>query len=588
MMQQMLARGEITNSTRFSNSGKYLEGELHSKTGEIRSVQITISPIKTDLGYQLLSITRDITERKRAELALKESENRYALAVLGANDGIWDWNLQNNTIYYSPRWKAMLGYEDDEISDSPDEWFGRIHPEDIERVQADISAHQDGHNPHFASEHRIFHRDGFYRWVLARGYANWDGSSGSSRMAGSLSDITARKATEERLRHDAMHDPLTGLPNRIYFMDQMRRAIDRSHRRTNYQAAILFLDLDRFKIVNDFLGHAIGDFMLISIGERLQTSLRLGDTIARLGGDEFAILLDDISGISDAILVADRLQQSLELPFELLGHEVFATVSIGIAQTSKGYERAEDMLRDADTALYRAKAAGRARYAVFDNEMHAHNVELLQLEGELRRALERDEFLLYYQPVVNLSSGFISSFEALIRWQHPLRGLILPHEFIPLAEETGMIISIGEWVLRSACKQVKVWTNMGYANVPVAVNISARQLQDQKLPELVRSIMDEVGVSPQAIHLEITETAAMQDITHTIQALESLRAYGVQFSIDDFGTNYSSLSYLQRFPVNCLKIDQSFIWDIHEATDDSGIITAIIAMGHLLNLKSNR
>ncbi|MEN6522171.1 MAG: EAL domain-containing protein [Anaerolineaceae bacterium] len=584
MIRELLETGETRNGEHFTQFGKFIEGDIVDRLGEIRSLQITYSPIKTDQGFQILCLARDTTERKRAELALVESETRYALAVQGANDGIWDWNLQTNTIYYSPRWKAMLGFNDDEIGDSPDEWFGRIHPEDIEGVNADIKNHLEGHTSHFANEHRIFHRDGFYRWVLARGNANWDSKTGTRRMAGSLSDVTARKVTEERLLHDALHDPLTGLHNRIFFMDQLLRAIDRSHRRNNYQAAVLYLDLDRFKIVNDSLGHAIGDSMLISIAERLQTSLRTGDTLARLGGDEFAILLDDIVGIQDATRVAERLQQSLELPFNLFGHEVFATASIGIAQTSTGYERAEDMLRDADTALYRAKAAGRARYALFDTEMHAQNLELLQLEAELRRATEREEFVLYFQPVVNLRSGIISSFEALIRWQHPMRGLVFPHEFIPLAEETGLILPIGEWVLRQACKQAKTWVDTGYQNIPIAVNLSARQLQDPKLPELVQSIMQEVGVPSNLIHLEITESAAMQDITVTIRALETLHAVGLQFSIDDFGTSYSSLSYLQRFPVTRLKIDQSFIWDIHEATDESGIITAIIAMGHILNL----
>jgi len=583
-IKEMLEKGEISDSGNLKQSGKYFEGEIVNRLGETRMVQITYSPIKTDTGFQVLCLTNDMTERKKAELALIESETRYALAVQGANDGIWDWNLQTNTIYYSPRWKAMLGFNDDEIGDSPDEWFGRIHPEDIESVNADIKNHLEGHTSHFANEHRIFHRDGFYRWVLARGNANWDSKTGTRRMAGSLSDVTARKVTEERLLHDALHDPLTGLHNRIYFMDQLLRAIDRSHRRSNYQAAVLYLDLDRFKIVNDSLGHAIGDSMLLSIADRLQSSLRTGDTLARLGGDEFAILLDDIEGIQDAIRVAERLQQSLELPFNLFGHEVFTTASIGIAQTSTGYERAEDMLRDADTALYRAKAAGRARYALFDTEMHAQNLELLQLEAELRRAVEREEFVLYFQPVVNLKSGVISSFEALIRWQHPVRGLVFPHEFIPLAEETGLIMPIGEWVLRQACKQAKLWAESGYENVPIAVNLSARQLQDPKLPELVQSIMKEVGVPSELIHLEITESAAMQDIAVTVRALETLHSVGLQFSIDDFGTSYSSLSYLQRFPVTRLKIDQSFIWDIHEATDESGIITAIIAMGHILNL----
>ncbi|MBI4641552.1 MAG: EAL domain-containing protein [Candidatus Tectomicrobia bacterium] len=531
------------------------------------------------------ALTAEIAERKRTAEALRESEERYALAARGANDGLWDWNLKTQEIYFSPRWRLMLGYEEHEVGNGINEWFNRVYPDDLERVRKEIALHLEGLTLHYESEYRILHKDKTYRWVLSRGLAVRDIEGQVYRMAGSQTDITERKRAEEQLLHDAFHDGLTGLPNRTLFVDRLGRAIARAKRREDYIFAVLFLDLDRFKVVNDSLGHMIGDQLLIALTRRLEICLRNGDTVARLGGDEFAILLDDVKDLNDATRVADRIQKDLATPFNLSGQEVFTTSSIGITLSTTGYDRPEDILRDADTAMYRAKALGKARYEIFDTTMHARAVALLQLEANLRRAIERQEFQVYYQPIVSLGTGRITSFETLVRWQHPQRGLVSPGEFIPVAEETGLIVPIGEWVLRTACAQNKAWQEAGLPRLSVAVNLSARQFQDQNLPDLIQQVLAETGMAAHDLKLEITESIAMQNIDLSITVLNELSAMGMQVSIDDFGTGYSSLAYLKRFPVSTLKIDRSFVRDIPGDVDDAAITSAIIAMAHSLKLK---
>ena len=411
--------------------------------------------VKRQVDTALLARSiRYAIERKQAQEKFRLSEERYSLAVNGANDGVWDWDLKVNEIFYSPRWKAMLGYKDKDIAASPDEWFSRVHPDDVERLRKEIESHLSGKTEHLQSEYRMRHRDGAYRWMLSRGVALGDESGDPFRMAGSLTDIQARKMTEQQLLHDAMHDALTGLPNWALFMDRLGIAIAQSQRRTDHRFAVLFLDLDRFKNVNDSLGHTIGDRLLVAISRRLRTFLRPGDTVARLGGDEFAILANPIDGPSDVTRIAERIHEELGRAFDLEGHEVFTSTSIGIALSFGEYDRPEEVLRDADTAMYRAKSLGKARHAIFDKEMHKRAVELLRLETDLRRGLERQEFRTHYQPIVSLTSGEIEGFEALVRWEHPERGLLLPNDFLNVAEETGLIVPIGWGVLRDACRQI--------------------------------------------------------------------------------------------------------------------------------------
>lgn len=396
----------------------------------------------------------------------------------------------------------------------------------------------------------------------------------------------ALRESQERLAHQAFHDALTGLPNRTLLIRHLRRAVEHAKRDKTYSFAVLFLDLDRFKIINESLGHAIGDQLLIAISERLETCLRPGDTVARLGGDEFALLLDHIGDTSDAIRIANRIQKKLTLPFNLNGQDVFATTSIGIALSATGYDQPESLLRDADTAMHRAKALGGARHEVFDSRMHARAVELLQLETDLRRAIERQEFQLHYQPIVSLESETIIGFEALIRWQHPQRGLVSPMQFIPVAEETGLIIPIGRWVLREACRQMRIWQTQlpTHHRLTISVNLSGKQFAQPDLIDEIKRILGETGLDASSLRLEITESVIMQNAEVATDVLSQLRATGIQLHIDDFGTGYSSLSYLHRFPIDMLKIDRSFVSQIGVDGDNSEIVETIMTLARNLSI----
>jgi len=522
---------------------------------------------------------------KQAQEALRESEERYALAARGANDGLWDWNLVTGAVYFSPRWKAMLGFREDEIDDRLEEWLGRIHDADRERVKEEIAAHQRGLTPHFESEHRLLHKDGGFRWMLSRGLAVHDRTGKALRMAGSQTDITERKVS----------DPLTGLPNRLLFIDRLGRLIKHSKRRKDHLFSVLFLDLDGFKMINDSLGHLVGDQLLVGVAMRLEKCLRSSDTVARLGetftvarlgGDEFTILLDDLKEPADANRAAERLMKALAPPFLLAGKEVFTSISIGIALSNTAYEQPEDMLRDADTAMYRAKSLGKARYEVFDADMRASVMARLQLETDLRRALERNEFRNFYQPIVSLESGRIVGFEALMRWQHPTRGMIAPEEFIFVAEETGLIRELGWWSLREACRQMSNWRagSKGYVGLTMSVNLSAKQLLQPHLVEEMNKLLRETALPSEALKLEITESAVMADPAAAAEMLQQIKSLGIRLAIDDFGTGYSSLSYLHRFPLDTLKIDRSFISGDGAGDDGIEIARTIMPMARNLRL----
>jgi diguanylate cyclase (GGDEF)-like protein/PAS domain S-box-containing protein len=522
---------------------------------------------------------------KHAQEALKESEERYALAARGSNDGLWDWNLSANVVHFSPRWKAMLGHQEGEIGDRPEEWFDRIHDADRERVKEEIAAHQKGLTPHFESEHRVLHKDGSFRWMLSRGVAVHDSSGRASRMAGSQTDITEGKVS----------DPLTGLPNRLLFIDRVGRLIRHTKRRKDQLFAVLFMDLDGFKMINDSMGHLIGDQLLLGVANRLEKCLRSTDTVARLGetftvarlgGDEFTVLLDDIKDPGDAKRAADRMMKALAAPFILGGKEVFTSVSIGIALSNSTYEEPDEILRDADTAMYRAKSLGKARYEVFDADMRASVMARLQLETDLRRALERGEFRNFYQPIVALVSGEIAGFEALLRWQHPTRGLLGPSEFIPVAEETGLIRELGWWNLRQACQQVSKWraASGDHRHLTISVNLSAKQFLQPNLVEDIRKLLTELALPAEALKLEITESTVMGDPTGAVAMLQQIKSLGIRLAIDDFGTGYSSLSYLHRFPLDTLKIDRSFISGMGDDGEGMEIARTILPMANNLRL----
>ncbi|MDM9581685.1 MULTISPECIES: EAL domain-containing protein [unclassified Nostoc] len=400
-------------------------------------------------------------------------------------------------------------------------------------------------------------------------------------------EINERKQVEEQLRHNAFHDALTGLPNRAFFMESLKHTLQRAKRQKSYLFAVLFLDLDRFKVINDSLGHLKGDQFLIAIANRLEVCIRSTDIAARLGGDEFTILLDEIQNVSEAIKVAERIQQELTLPLELDGQEVFTTASIGIALSSTvDYDQPENLLRDADTAMYRAKALGKARYELFNQEMYTNALVRLQLENDLRRAIERQEFQLYYQPIVSLTNGRLIGFEALIRWQHPERGFVSPTDFIPLVEETGMIVELGYWTLYEACRQMQSWQVSHPTNSleKISVNLSVKQFSQRDLIEQIGEILHSTGLDASSLMLEITESAIMENGDEANAALSEFRKMGIKLSIDDFGTGYSSLSRLHSFPISLLKIDRSFVSPIDGNGKNLEIIEIIITLAHKLGM----
>ena len=528
----------------------------------------------------------DITDRAEAEAALKHSEERYALAAAGSNDGLWDWDLAGGGVYFSPRWHGMLGLSPEVEYNRPEQWFDRVHPHDLPSLRAALEAHLAGETTHFEHEHRMRHESGGYRRVLCRGVAVREAGGKATRIAGSQTDITDRAAMQEQLRHAALHDALTDLPNRLLFTELLSGVLDRSRRHPDHVFAVLFLDIDRFKVVNDSLGHLIGDELLIQVSRRLEACMRQGDAIARLGGDEFTILLNDLTDVSQATFIAERILHALRGPFTVKGHEISVTGSVGIALSATGYSKPEDIMRDADTAMYRAKALGKARYELFDASMQARAVERLRLESDLRRAIEHNEFVLHYQPIVTLKSGEWTGFEALLRWQRPGPS-ISPAEFIPIVEEMGLIEMLGAWVIQEACRQIGAW-RARFPSVPslgVTVNVSARQLGRADFVKIVRDAVWAANLRAGDFRIEVTETTLMENPEGAQAVLRELRSLGVKVYLDDFGTGFSSLSYLHRFPVDTLKIDQSFIASLARVDSQPAIIESIVALAKTLGTR---
>jgi diguanylate cyclase (GGDEF)-like protein/PAS domain S-box-containing protein len=489
-------------------------------------------------------------------------------------------------VYYSARWKAILGRGEEEIGGTPDDWYSRVHPDDVAGLKEAVAAHLAGTTPHLEFEHRVTHRSGEWRWVLVRGLAIRDAAGTPYRMAGSLTDVTDRRRGEEQLLREALFDSLTGLGNRVLLRERIGHTLDRARRDDKLKFAVLFLDLDRFKVVNDGLGHAVGDELLCEFARRLASCVRPADTVARLGGDEFVILLVDMQDDADAARVATRIHALLRQPFVLGEHEVFTTASIGIAPGSGRYRSVDDLLRDADAAMYRAKALGKSRHEMFDAAMNERALEVLKLETDLRRAIERQEFLLHYQPIVSLADGSLRGFEALVRWRNADRGMVPPGVFIPMMEETGLIVPLGSWVIGQACRQLAAWraafpqaTNLG-----VSVNVSGKQFAKADLVAEVEAAMRENQLPPFCLTLEITESVMMTNAAESAGVLRELRELGAVISVDDFGVGYSSLSQLHRFPIDALKIDRSFVQRIGGEERDGEIVGTIVTLAHNLNL----
>lgn len=562
------------------------ESQVYRKDGRIIWISEDVRAVQSSdnqLYYE--GFVQDITYSKQTEAALRESEERYAFVIRGTSDGIWDWNLKTNEVYFSQRWKAMLGFRDNEISSSLEEWYNRVHLEDILPLKQKITDYLRGITTDLEDEYRICNQDGAYLWVLCRGFVIRDADN-AYRLVGSQTDISKRKQAEEKLLHYAFHDPLTGLANRALFIERLEHSIKLVKRHENHLFAVLFLDLDRFKVINDSLGHMVGDQLLIALTQRLKRCLRGSDTFARLGGDEFVVLLENIEGDNDVIQVVQRIQQELKLPFNINEHEIFASTSIGVILSTTAYTQAEELLRDADIAMYKAKAQGRGCHQVFDISMHSQAVALMQLETDLQRAILNQEFQLYYQPIVSLRSQQTSGFEALLRWHHPERGLLSPAEFIPLLEETGLIIPIGWWVLREACAQMRTWQKQfPYPPLFISVNLSSKQLAQLDFIEQLQQVLQQTQLDAKSLKLELTESTLIENQeSSAAELLLKLQVMDVGLSLDDFGTGYSSLSYLHRFRLDMLKIDRSFIHNVDSDLEKLEILRTIITLAWNLGM----
>jgi diguanylate cyclase (GGDEF)-like protein/PAS domain S-box-containing protein len=486
-------------------------------------------------------------------------------------------------LYVSAGIQAILGFSPEEWIEDPGLWARQMHPEDRDRV----FAREDSLNePELPDEYRMRHRDGAIVWVRDEAALITD-DGGCRRWHGVISDITDRKQAEaelerraEVIRHQALHDPLTNLPNRVLFLERLAEALAKPRAKV----AVVMLDIDNFKLVNDSLGHSAGDELLMKIAPRLQTALRPGDTIARLGGDEFVVLLDRISGERSAALVAERIVAAFEIPFELSLGEHFAKASLGIALSDGPESLPAGLIRDADAAMYQAKARGRGRYEIFDREMRARTVERLAIENDLRRALDRDELRLHYQPIVSLRDRSIVSVEALLRWEHPERGLLGPAEFIPVAEETGLIEPVERWVLDVACRQATRWHAARPDSRPLglSVNLSARHFAQRELEATISDVLASTGIEPTSLCLEITESVLLEEPDRAAATIARLERLGVRFLLDDFGTGYSSLAYLSGLPIGGLKVDRSFVKDLGGESRSTAITTAIVRMAQAL------
>jgi len=529
----------------------------------------------------------DISKLRKNEIALKESEELYSLTLRGINDGFWDWNIVENKVFFSPRWKEIIGYDEDDKIDI-DFWFSSIHKDDIENVKNNLNYFiNETDLDKIELEYRIRHKNGNYIWVICNINSIRDNNNKAKRIAGYHSDITTHKSKEqllENLLYNVSHDTLTGLPNRNIFIEKLEKAFSISRNKEKDLFSVLFIDINRFKIINDSLGHSIGDSFLIKVAERLKTFVNENITLSRLGGDDFAILYQNVKNEEEIIKLSKDIIKIMQEPFIINDQEIFTSVSIGISISNNKNNYAEEMLRNADIAMYKAKKTGKNNFEIFNPKMHKITFEILELETDLRNALKKKEFVLNYQPIISLISGKIVGFEALLRWNHGKKGLISSDKFIPIAEETGLIVPIGNWVIKKACKQIKKWQSK-FGNLSISVNLSTKQFYYDELVEDIINVLNETKIDPHSLKLEITESSIIESYETVKDILLRLKELNIQIQIDDFGTGYSSLSYLHRFPVNTIKIDKSFISRINIDKENLEIVKTIIALAKNLNME---
>jgi diguanylate cyclase (GGDEF)-like protein/PAS domain S-box-containing protein len=562
------------------------EVRLDTSHGGERWVDLTVAPLPGRGTAAAMITAYDITESKLTHDMARASERRLRDMLENVKLAALTLDTEGVVTYCNDYLLELLGCSMEELVGG--QWFARWVPElQRDTLQSAFSCNLAAGMTAPHDEYPVVTRDGDSR-LISWSHTVLRGLHGEIVGTASIgADITERKRAEERLVHEALHDSLTGLPNRSLFMDRLSSALARARRRDDFRLAVLFLDLDRFKVINDSLGHLQGDQLLIQLSRRLERCLRPADTIARLGGDEFTILLEELVEAGDATRLANRIKGELALPFDLAGHEVFVYASIGIALGAARYFRPEDLLRDADTALHRAKAQGKAAHQVFDTPMHEHAVAELQLESDLRRALDRNELVLHYQPIVALAGSRLAGFEALVRWQHPHRGLLQPDSFIKVAEDTGLILPLGDWVMREALRQFKEWElkTPRVHQLALTVNLSSRQFGQPDLVARIGGALREAGVAPERLKLEITESLIVQSPATAADMLRAIKSLGCSVCLDDFGTGYSSLSYLLRLPIDTLKVDRSFLADLCQGSRNSEIVWAVIVLGQRLGME---
>lgn len=557
--------------------------------GKLHQLEITKAKLRNSIGIVtgVVGISVDVTDRIQAEEALRESEARWSFALEGGGDCVWDWNTQTNEVALSKGGKAMFGFADDEIGSSMSEWNARVHPEDISRLLVQVSDFFHLKQDKFTAEYRVHCKDGNWKWILTRGMVSHRSGDGRvMRMIGTHTDLTERKQAEETIQRQAHYDALTQLPNRRLFRDRLEQTIKQS-RRDRSPFALMLIDLDRFKEINDTMGHDAGDFLLVDAAQRIQHCVRESDTVARMGGDEFVVILPEIDDPANIERISQKIIAKLASPFLLGEEKAFISASIGITLYPSDADSMETLLKNADQAMYVAKNMGRNRMSYFTPLLQENAQKRMRLINDLRVALASDQFRVYYQPIVELATGQIHKAEALIRWMHPTRGMVEPSEFIPLAEETGMIVEIGDWVLRQAMHQVKRLQVSYHKGFQISVNKSPVQFRrdnplkaEEWLKELGKS-----GVLAGSLVVEITEGVLLDDDGNVRDRLLALRDAGVQVAIDDFGTGYSSLAYLRKFDIDYLKIDKTFVNNLGDQQDDMALCEAIIVMAHKLGLK---
>lgn len=545
---------------------------------------------------------RDYISQKliQANEIIQKQCSQYELALTGSNEGLWDWDYLTQTVFYSDRWKEMLGYPRVTPFDTINEWINRIHPDYKDQVQMELNMHLLKLTERFECEYKIKRQDGHYQWMLAQGRASWDKDGNIIRVVGCQSDISQQKEYQSQLSHAILHDPLTGLPNRTLLTTRLDHFVNKisRYKKTYIQGAILYINLDRFKIINENMGHSIGDKILKEFTHRLEKLLRPEDTLARFGGDEFIILLENINHIDIAEDIAHRVSQKLNIPFFIDEEQIFLSASIGICGIFNNKSSGEVILRNANIAMSQAKSLGRRRYFLFNEAIHINSIRQLRMEKDLHLALEKNELFLLYQPIVNLGNDSISGFEALVRWKHPVLGIVSPNQFIPIAEESGLIRPIGEYVLRSACEQLKKWKSLIFhryssnenpefqkemSSLSMSVNLSINQLSDPATVQRLLDVIDEFSFEDFSIKLEITESTLAQNIDLCKSHLEVFKSKHIKLCIDDFGTGFSSLSQLDSFPFDILKIDRNFVSRMESDDKAESMVEGIINLSHNLH-----